>query len=128
MAVTQLTLSLQEYESLVALARKGASTPEKSRQLDAYLRSIEKKNGITRDFLWVQWSEMHQPLPPATRFPETWPPEQRFYIELTSRRVARADVEAVLQQRARSPVDVLVTKDVGATLGWTKLDDFFLTG
>ncbi len=124
-----ITIDLQEYESLVALARVGTkSDPEKARQLDAFLRILEKKNNIIRDVLWVQWSEMDQPLPPTTRFPTTWPPSQRHYIELVTRRVSRADVEDVLEHHARKPVDVLVTKDPGATLGWTSLDQFFLTG
>jgi hypothetical protein len=123
------TLDVQEYESLIALAREGTkSTPDRARQLDTFLRSIEKKNGVVRDGLWVQWSEMDQPLPPNTRFPDVWPPQQRRYIELITRLVARVDVDAVLEQHARKPVDVLVTKDPGAQLGWTTLDQFFLTG
>lgn len=129
MAIESFQLDVQEYEALIALARVGTKDdPEKARQLDAFLKNIEKKNGVTRDVLWVQWSEMHQPVPPNVRFPTTWPPEMRYYIELVTRRIARADVEAVLENRAKNPVDVLVTRDPGATVGWTTLDAFFLQG
>lgn len=122
-------LELSEYEALVALARRGISGDvEKLRQLNDFLRIIEQKNGVVRDFLWVQWTETDSPLPKGTQFPETWPPEQRFYIELTTRRVAKVDVEAVLAQKAKKPIDVLVTRDPGARVGWTEVDAFFPTG
>ena len=122
-----LQLSQQDYEALIALARKGAASAEEQRQLNDFLRRLETNNGITRYGLWVQWQEQHQPLPPTARFPEKWPPEMRFYIELVSRPIARADVEAVLKQKARKPVSVLVTRDPGAIVGWTELDQFFIT-
>jgi hypothetical protein len=51
----------------------------------------------------------------------------RRYIELVSRKVAKADVDAVLVAQARNPTSVLVTKDPDATVGWTPVDDFFIT-
>lgn len=122
-----LALNQQDYEALIALARKGAATPDEVRRLDTFLRSIEKANGVNRYGLWVQWQEQDQPLPPTTRFPETWPPDLRFYVELISRPIARVDVEAVLKQKARKPANVLVTKDPGALVGWSELDSFFIT-
>lgn len=122
-----LQLSQQDYEALIALSRKGTSTPDEERRLDTFLRSIEKNNGITRYGLWVQWQEQDQPLPPTARFPERWPPELRFFIELISRPISRSDVEAVLKQKARKPATVLVTKDPGATIGWSTLDQHFIT-
>lgn len=122
-----LQLLQQDYEALIALARKGAAVPDEQRRLDEFLRRIEKDNGITRYGLWVQWQEQDQPLPPATRFPEKWPPEMRFYLELISRPVARTDVAAVLKQKARRPTNVLVTKDPGAVVGWATLEQFFIT-
>lgn len=122
-----LPLSQQDYEALIALARKGAATPDDRRRLDTFLVSLEKASGITRYALWVQWQEQDQPLPPTTRFPEVWPPQMRFLIELISRPIALVDVNAVLQQQARKPTNVLVTKDPGAVVGWSTLEQFFIT-
>lgn len=122
-----LQLSQQDYEALISLSKKGAETPDELRSLDAFLRGIETKNGVSRYGLWVQWQEQDQPLPPTTRFPEKWPPEMRFFIQLISRPIARADVEAVLKQKARKPVTILVTKDPGGVVGWATLDQFFIT-
>jgi hypothetical protein len=122
-----LTVTQEEYESLVTLARAGATTPEKQRQLDAWLKLIEKKNDITRYQLWVQWQEADSPMPPNTNFPEVWPPEMRALIQQFSRPVSKADVEVLLEKKARKPVTVLVTSDPAATLGWTALDAYFAT-
>ena len=127
----EFTLTQQEYEALIALAREGTKDADgqviqqKANELDEFLNAIETNNGVTRDGLWVQWQEMDSPLPPTTNFPDVWPPELRWYIELISRRVAKSDVEAVLAARARSPISVLVTKDPGARQGWTPVDDYF---
>jgi len=121
-----LTLNQEQYEALIHLAQAGADTPDKKRQLDAWLLLIEKANGITRSKLWIQWQEADQPLPPTTSFPESWPPTQRYYLELLTRPINRGDVTQVLATRARKPVTVLVTPDPGAILGWTPVDDFFV--
>lgn len=123
---TTFSLTQEEYEALIALARKGATEADDARRLDSFLRGIEKKNGYTRYVLWVQWQEADQPLPPTVRFPETWPPEMRFYLELVTRPIARIDVDQVLQARARQPVNVLVTPDPAALVGWTPVDDYFI--
>jgi hypothetical protein len=126
-----ISLTQEEYEALVELARQGtmddagASIPEKARALSAYLVIIEKKNGISRYAVWVQWQEADSPLPPGTLFPKKWPPEMREYMALTSRPIAKTDVIAMLKNRSRNPVNVLVTKDPGATVGWQNLDTFF---
>lgn len=121
-----LTLSQEEYESLATLARAGATTPEKQRQLEAWLQLIENRSGIVRYGLWVQWQEADSPMPPNTNFPEKWPPEMRYYLQLFSRQINRADVDAVLSKKARNPVTVLVTPDPGAVLGWTTLAEYFV--
>ena len=132
MAQLEFTLTQEEYEALIALAREGTKNDEGqvtnhdlAVRLDAFLRSIEKNNGIERSAVWVQWQELDEPLPPGTRFPEEWPPRMRVYIELISRRVARSDVDDALRQNATNPTSVLVTSDPGAMYGWTELDDFF---
>jgi hypothetical protein len=120
------TLTQEQYEALIALAREGSTTAFQARTLDEFLKVIETANGVTRSGLWVRWQEMHQPLPSTTSFPDTWPPELEHYIELVTRQVARADVETMIAARATSPVNIMVTKDPGKTVGWTSLDDYFV--
>jgi hypothetical protein len=155
----QLTVSFQEYESLVYLARQGArakgfieaaernpqlrplveriqarigSNVEEVRHLEEFLKSIEKKNGIVRHFLAVRWQELNAPLPPrtagaATRFPENWPPILEGTMELLTRPICRADVDAFLQPpRAQKPTSIVVTTDPGLIVGWTPIDSYFL--
>ena len=98
----QLTVTYQQYESLVFLAREGArlkgfldsasTNPRLSflvgqakayvgmevnqvRALETFLKEIEKANGITRYFLAVRWQEMAEPLPPRTAGAATRFPE-----------------------------------------------------
>ena len=128
---TTFTLTLEEYEALVALARKGTvdagghPVPSSSRNLDEFLQQIEKENDVTRDAVWVQWQELDAPLPPKTDFPITWPPSMRWYIELITRKVAKADVTRVLASRAKNPTSILVTRDPAGIVGWTPVDQFF---
>jgi len=124
--MTTFTLDQEQYEALIAFARQGTSTPDQARSLNNFLEQIEKANGIKRYKLWVQWQEADQPLPPTTEFPLKWPPELRYYIELISRPINKNDVQEVLKAKARKPVNVLVTPDPGATLGWASIDDYFL--
>jgi hypothetical protein len=125
-----ISLNQQEYESLIALAREGAKDDagnvdqNKAVQIDSWLRLIEKKNGITRDAVWIQWQESDSPLPPTTNFPDVWPPELRFYLELTTRLVSRADVDAVIEEKTSKPANILVTRDPGGRVGFTPLEDF----
>lgn len=153
----QLTVTFQEYESLVFLAREGArlrgfittaaTDPRLSylveaanryvgtdangaRELEAFLKNIEKNNDIVRHFLAVRWQELDEPLPPrvagaATRFPENWPPNLEGTIELLTRAIARADVDAFLSARAKTPANVMVTIDPGMRVGWTPVEDYF---
>jgi hypothetical protein len=128
-----MSLTEEEYSALVTLAREGTKDadgviiPERARRLDTFLRMIERKSGVMRSGVWVQWQEMDQKLPATTSFPDKWPPELRQYIELVSRPVAKADVEAMLAVKARRPTNVLVTSDPDAKVGWSTLDSFFLT-
>ncbi len=134
MAERTFTITQTQYEALISLARDGTKTASgqvdvvKSRALDEFLKRIEKDNGVTRSALWVQWQELDEPLPPSANFPYTWPPEKRFYIELVSRKVSKADVEALIASRAKSPHNVLVTPDPGARVGWTELAAYFTSG
>lgn len=121
------TLTQQQYESLIALARTGVSgNQQKMVELDRWLREIEDANGVTRYFLWIQWQEKSAPLPRTARFPEVWPERLRKSIEFISRPIAKADVEEVLDKYANDPIEVLVTPDPNALLGWTPLDDYFI--
>jgi hypothetical protein len=131
MPQTNFTLTTEEYEALVALAREGTKDASgsvvhrKAVALNDFLSSIEKKNGVTRYVLWVQWQELDEPLPPGTRFPEKWPPDKRVLLEYVTHPISRADVDEVLSANAKNPTSVLVTNDAGAQYGWTPVDDFF---
>lgn len=122
------TLDQEQYEALVALARDGATAsgdPNKSRQLEAWLRLIEKNNGVKRDLVVVIWQEMNAPLPAGTFFPTTWPPELKKSVELTTRPVARADIDKVLEVHAKNPTSIMCTRDPEGVLGLTPIDQFF---
>ena len=95
--------------------------------LERWLQTIERRNGVVRHFLMVQWQELSSPLPAGTNFPSVWPPELRRTIELVSRPIAKADVEAVLAEHASDPTNVLVTPDPNGEVGWTPVDAYFVT-
>ena len=121
------TLTQENYEALVALARRGvASDANKARDLEAYLKTIEQANGIVRDFVLVKWQELNQPLPPGTFFPTNWPPELQRPIELVSRKVAKSDVMRMLEVHAKSPTSIMCTRDPAGIVGLKELDDFFV--
>lgn len=120
------TLDQEEYESLIALARRGAVDANKARDLDAFLKKIEASNGVTRDFVLVIWQELNQPLPPGTFFPTTWPPSLKRSIEFVSRRVAKSDVEKMLATHAKQPIAVMCTRDPAGVVGIKPIDDFFV--
>ena len=124
----EFTLSQEQYEALVALARAGASSdPNRQRRLEDFLLAIEKDNGITRSFVLVRWQELGQPLPIGTFFPTTWPPQLQRSIEFVSRPVAKVDVERMLAVHATSPTSVMCTRDPAGILGFKPIDDFFVT-
>ena len=122
-----ITLTQEQYESLIFLARQGAQAEgeNKVRDLEQWLVLIEKANGITRSLVLVQWEELGQALPIGTFFPHKWPPDLRATIEYVTRPVARADVDRLLASRARKPLKVLCTKDPAGIVGWTPVEDFF---
>lgn len=126
-----LSLSQSEYETIVEFGRRGTLNSDGTVNQDSalafnsWLEALERRNGIERSFVWVQWQEQNAPLPPGTVFPNKWPPEMRAYIALVSRPVALVDVEAVLEKQARNPTAVLVTRDPAASVGWTELNVYF---
>jgi hypothetical protein len=120
------TLDQEQYEALVALARRGATDANQARDLDSFLKVIEKANGITRDFVLVKWQELNQPLPPGSFFPTDWPPELQRSIEFVTRRVAKSDVERMLAVHAKQPTSVMCTRDPAGIVGLKLLDDFFV--
>jgi hypothetical protein len=132
MAERTFTLTQQQYEALIEFARRGTRDDdgvvdlEESRKLDEFLKFIEAANDITRDGVWIRWQELNQPLPPGTNFPNEWPPTQQYWLEFIGRRVSRADVDAAVENQATTPYNVMVTKDPGARVGWTPVDDFFV--
>lgn len=122
-----LTLNQEQYLALVSLARAGATTPDQQRVLEKFLKDLESSNGMSRYSLLVQWQELESPLPPSTDFPAVWPPEMRALVERTDRPIAKVDVTKVVADKAKNPTNVLVTKDLGGIVGWTRLNDFFIT-
>ena len=125
--MSNMTLTVQQYTALVALARRGAPDAV---ELEQFLVSIEKANGITRYFALVRWQETDSPLQPTVRFPENWPPSRwrpraSAAIEKVNSPITRQDVNDLLSTRARRPVTVLVTRDPAGNVGWTPVDDFF---
>ncbi len=122
-----MNLTTEQYEALVTLARDGVSgDADRTRQLEVWLRQIEKGNGITRYAIRLRWLESKAPEPKVRDFPLKWPPELDAVMERTDRPISRADVEEYLKEKARQPVNVMVTKDLGGIAGWTKLEDFFI--
>jgi hypothetical protein len=117
-----ITLTTDQYTSLVALARRGTQDQV---PLEAFLISIEKANGITRYLLWVRWQELDSPLPPTTRFPTHWPPELQRLIQQINQPVSLAQVNQVLATYAKNPTNVMVTPDPNALLGWSTLAQYF---
>lgn len=120
--MSNIVLTVQQYTALVALARRGAPDAV---DLERFLVSIEKANGIQRYFLLVQWQETDRLDQPTTRFPEKWPPTQRAAIEKVNNPVTRQDVNDLLSTNARRPVTVLVTRDPAGVVGWTPIDNYF---
>lgn len=122
-----VTLDLEQYLALTSLARLGADTPDKKRVLESFLASIDAANKQQRYTLQVQWQELNTPLPPTTDFPAVWPPEMRAVVERTDRVIAKSDVMKAVNAKSKDPTNILVTKDPGGIVGWTRIDDFFIT-
>jgi hypothetical protein len=127
-----ITLSQEQYEALIALAQRstvdpdGSMNQERSLVLQRFLVDVEKTNKIVRHSLWVRWQDPTAPLPPGVRFPTTWPPELQYYIQFITRPVAKSDVLAVVAARTANALNVMVTPDPAALLGWTKVNDYFV--
>lgn len=122
-----ITLDQEQYLALASLARLGADTPDKKRAVETFLASIDAANNQSRYLLLVQWQELNSPLPPKTDFPAVWPPQLRVSIERVDRPIAKSDVLSVVSSKAKDPTNILVTKDPGGIVGWTKIEDFFIT-
>lgn len=119
-----IQLTEEQYETLVALARKSDCD---SCTLDAFLKDIERKNGIKRYFLGIRWQETNTVPPPKCRnnFPRQWPPELEATITKFDRPIARADVDKLLSASAKNPISIMVTEDPAMVTGWFKFEDFY---
>lgn len=121
-----MTLTLEQYTSLVALARVGAQSQNGDQlTLENFLITIEKANGVTRYLMWVRWQEKDQPLPPTASFPRNWPPNLQQVIQKLQVPVSYQDVQNILSQYAQNPINVMVTPDPNAALGWLTLTQAF---
>jgi hypothetical protein len=126
------TLDQESYEALIAFAQRGVArnrdgsiNQTQALALDGLLKYIERQNSITRHSLWVQWQDPTAPLPPGVRFPQTWPPELRQFIQFISRPITQNDVLSMVAQRTPNAVTILVTPDPAALLGWTPVAEYF---
>lgn len=125
------TLSTEQYEALISLAQRSTVNPDGSVNqqqavvLQNFLNSIEAANNITRSSLWIRWQDPTAPLPPGVNFPVSWPPTLQFFLQFISRPIARADVQAVVNQRTVNAMNIMVTPDPAALVGWSTLDGYF---
>ena len=127
------TLTQQQYESIIALAQRSTYCPDgsvdqaRAQELDSYLREIEEANSIVRSSLWIRWQDPTAPLPPGwkSNFPATWPANLQFFLQLISRKIAKTDVLAVVSQRTANAINIMVTPDPAALVGWTQIDVYF---
>lgn len=131
-APSTISLSLEQYEALIALARRstvnadGSIDQQQAMVLTAFLNQIEKDNDITRYTLVIRWQDPTAPLPAGVRFPETWPPSLQYFLQLLSRPITKGDVLTVVEARTPSATNIMVTRDPAGLVGWTKLDDYFI--
>lgn len=125
--MSDLTLSLEEYLALSSLAREGSTSPDQKRVLETFLKTLDERAGISRYLLVAQWQELRADVPPTANFPTVWPPEMRLTLERSDRPIAKSDVISAVNKKAKSPTNIMVTKDPGGIVGWTKIDDFFIT-
>lgn len=120
-----VTLTEEQFDAFVSLARKGAADTEKLRHIDAFIRDVEKTNNLVRFRLQIMWQEAASELPASAVFPGVWPPELKALLEQRDRPIAKSDVLALLSRRANKPINIYVTRDIAGELGWQKLEDFF---
>jgi len=131
-APSSISLTLEQYEALISLARRSTVNPDNSidqqqaNVLDAFLLEIEQDNDITRSSLFIRWQDPTAPLPPGIRFPETWPPSLQYFLQLLTRPIAKSDVIALVAARTSNAVNIMVTQDPAGLVGWSKLEDFFV--
>jgi hypothetical protein len=119
-----ITLTQEEYETLVTLARLGIGE-DKLPLEKLLLESIETRNGVKRYLLVVQWQEADGVIPIGAEFPKKWPAEMRMTIEQLNVPISRKQVEDLVGVRARKPVSILVTSDPNGLVGWSTLDQWF---
>jgi hypothetical protein len=128
-----ITLTQEQYEALISLAQRGTRRhdgridQQQALVLDAALKDIEQANGIVRYQLWIRWQDPTAPLPPGqTNFPKSWPPNLEYFLQFVSRPIAKTDVQGIVAQRTPNAVNVMVTPDPAALLGWTPIDTYFV--
>lgn len=120
-----ITMTNDQYEQLVGLARQGIGTTDGQNTLNDFLTPIEMANGITRYFLWVRWQEIGKIHPVNEPFPENWPPTQEIKIERLTNPINREIVDAAVEDRGNDPFNILVTTDPAGVAGWSTIDQYF---
>jgi len=48
-------------------------------------------------------------------------------LERFDRPIAKSDVLKAIKEKSSNPQNILVTRDPGGVVGWTKLEEFFVT-
>lgn len=120
-------LLFEEYEAMVTLAIDACRrSPEAAVRFSELVAKVNQRNDLSFRTLWVQWTERGQPLPLDANFPVRWPDAWRYRLDLFNRTPTRKDVEEILARHATRPVDVLVTYDPAALVGWSQLDRLFV--
>lgn len=125
-APSSITLNLEQYEALIALAKQGSPSQQQQAVLNQFLQEIEQDNGITRYSLYIRWQDPNAPLPPGVRFPETWPPNLEFFLQLLTRPICLNDVMQVVNSRTTNAQNIMVTPDPAGLVGWTQLSNYFV--
>lgn len=130
-APSSITLTLEQYEALTALAKRstvqadGSIDQQQIIVLDNFLKEIERDNDIVRSSLFIRWQDPTSPLPAGVRFPTTWPPSMQYFLQLLSRPIAKADVMTVVAARTPNATNIMVTPDPAGLVGWTQLNAYF---
>jgi len=119
-----IVLAQNDYLALTALARQGLDGKDLV-PLDQLLQKIEQANGMQRYMLWVQWQEATAVVPVGAVFPKNWPANLRTRIEQIDVPITQTQVLEAVSLQANRPIDILVTPDPNAVLGWSTVEQYF---
>lgn len=125
MAVSDVTLTQEQFATLVTLARRNILSAEDLRRLDSFLATIYKKNNIQHYLLWVRWQNAGELLPVTVNWPREWPPKLEYCLESFERPISKKDVQDMLDRQGKEAINISVTTDPAKLVGWSNFDDYF---